>query len=49
MARPLHIEFPGALYYVTARGDQHEKATWSPESTRTQRRQVLTIAFGPQV
>jgi len=24
MARPLRIEFPGAIYHVTARGDRHE-------------------------
>lgn len=24
MARPLRIEFPGALYHVTARGDRQE-------------------------
>ncbi|MFN9727119.1 hypothetical protein [Acidovorax sp.] len=24
MARPLRIEFPGAVYYVTSRGDRRE-------------------------
>ncbi|NEV65280.1 transposase, partial [Thiorhodococcus minor] len=24
MARPLRIEFPGALYHVTSRGDRRE-------------------------
>ncbi len=24
MARPLRLEFPGALYHITARGDAHE-------------------------
>ena len=24
MARPLRLEFAGALYHVTARGDRHE-------------------------
>jgi putative transposase len=24
MARPLRIEFPGAIYHVTSRGDRHE-------------------------
>jgi putative transposase len=36
MARPLPIEFPGALYHVTARGnerrpivaDDHDRARW---------------------
>ena len=25
MARPLRIEFPGALYHVTSRGDRRER------------------------
>jgi putative transposase len=25
MARPLRIEFPGAFYHVTSRGDRREK------------------------
>ncbi|MDL1971562.1 MAG: addiction module toxin RelE, partial [Candidatus Desulfofervidaceae bacterium] len=25
MARPLRIEFPGAVYHITSRGDKREK------------------------
>ncbi|MDL1970155.1 MAG: hypothetical protein LWW94_04100 [Candidatus Desulfofervidaceae bacterium] len=25
IARPLRIEFPGAVYYITSRGDRKEK------------------------
>ena len=34
MARPLRIEYPGALYHVTARGDRRE-AIYEDETDRT--------------
>ena len=39
MARPIRIEFPGALYHVTSRGDRQEDIYESDED----RRQYLTI------
>ena len=34
MARPLRIEFPGALYHVTARGDRQESIYEDDEDRR---------------
>ncbi len=35
MARPLRIEFPGALYHVTSRGDRQEPISEDDEDRRT--------------
>lgn len=39
MARPLRIEFPGALYHVTARGNARQVIFWDDED----REQFLTV------
>ena len=35
MARPLRIEFPGAIYHVTSRGDRRESIFEDDEDRRT--------------
>jgi putative transposase len=39
MARPLRIEFPGAIYHVTSRGDRRESIFEDGEDRRT----LLTV------
>jgi putative transposase len=36
MSRPLRIEFPGAVYHVTARGDRREPICKDDEDRHTQ-------------
>ena len=43
MSRPLRIEFPGALYHVTSRGDRREDI-FSDDSDRT--RLLAIVAQG---
>jgi REP element-mobilizing transposase RayT len=51
MARPLRIEFPGAIYHVTARGDRRE-AIYQDDDDRLAQLEVIAQAmdrFGAQV
>jgi REP element-mobilizing transposase RayT len=41
MARPLRIEYPGAVYHVTSRGDARRKIFMD----NTDRQQFLTVEF----
>jgi len=43
MSRPLRIEFPGATYHVTSRGDRRE-AIFSDDDDRIRLLEVLTSA-----
>jgi hypothetical protein len=50
MARPLRIEFPGAVYHVTSRGDRREPIFVDDEDRRAllgdhPRGQVLPFAY----
>ena len=40
MSRPLRLEFPGALYHITCRGDRHE-AIYRSDADRAAHLQVL--------
>ncbi len=40
MSRPLRIEFPGAVYHVTSRGDRRESIYRDDEDRRAQLRVI---------
>jgi putative transposase len=44
MSRPLRIEFPGAIYQVTSRGDQREPIFEDDVDREAQLRLVLLVA-----
>jgi hypothetical protein len=44
MSRPLRLEFPGALYHITCRGDRRE-AIYLDDADRTAHLQVLSDAL----
>lgn len=43
MSRPLRVEFPGALYHVTSRGDRRE-AIYLDDADRQQWLTLLVLA-----
>ena len=44
MARPLRIEFKGALYHVTSRGNARQKIFFDDTDTRSERNAAIRIA-----
>ena len=47
MSRPLRIEFPGALYHVTARGDRREDI-FTDDTDRARLMAVVAQGLGRQ-
>jgi putative transposase len=47
MSRPLRIEFPGAFYHVTSRGDRREPI-YRDDADRQAQLQILAEALGEE-
>ena len=45
MARPLRLEFPGATYHVTSRGDRRE-SIYRDDADRVAQLQIVGAAMG---
>ena len=45
MSRPMRIEFPGAVYHVTSRGDRRE-AIYRDDADRLTQLDILAQAMG---
>jgi putative transposase len=46
MARPLRLEFPGATYHITSRGDRREPI-YRDDADRSAQLQIIAAALGP--